>query len=55
MGYEPLVLEGKCHGKQREAFEAWSIGVIAYLLLSGKHPFTGKTVEQAGGVPEGRR
>lgn len=27
--------------------ETWSIGVIAYLLLSGKHPFTGKTVEQA--------
>ena len=26
--------------------ETWSIGVITYLLLSGKHPFTGKTVEQ---------
>ena len=26
--------------------KTWSIGVITFLLLSGKHPFTGKTVEQ---------
>lgn len=33
--------------------ETWSIGVIAYLLLSGKHPFTGKTVEQVDGGDQG--
>lgn len=33
-------------GRYDEKVDTWSIGVITYLLLSGKHPFTGKTVEQ---------
>ncbi|CAE7567428.1 CPK2 [Symbiodinium pilosum] len=33
-------------GRYDEKVDTWSIGVIAFLLLSGKHPFTGRTVEQ---------
>jgi len=33
-------------GKYDEKVDIWSIGVITFLLLSGKHPFTGKTLEQ---------
>eukprot|EP00930_Biecheleria_cincta_P046613 TRINITY_DN32165_c0_g1_i1.p1 TRINITY_DN32165_c0_g1~~TRINITY_DN32165_c0_g1_i1.p1 ORF type:complete len:587 (+),score=147.27 TRINITY_DN32165_c0_g1_i1:82-1842(+) len=33
-------------GKYDEKVDIWSIGVIVFLLLSGKHPFTGKTIDQ---------
>mmetsp|Transcript_5953 Transcript_5953/g.10696 ORF Transcript_5953/g.10696 Transcript_5953/m.10696 type:complete len:620 (+) Transcript_5953:104-1963(+) len=33
-------------GKYDEKVDIWSIGVITFLLLSGKHPFTGKNLEQ---------
>ena len=42
-------------GRYDEKVDTWSIGVIAYLLLSGKHPFTGKTVEQVEGWEPDRR
>lgn len=33
-------------GKYDEKVDIWSIGVIVFLLVSGRHPFTGKTIDQ---------
>lgn len=33
-------------GKYDEKVDIWSIGVIVFLIVSGKHPFTGKTIDQ---------
>jgi serine/threonine protein kinase len=38
----PEVIEGKPHGY---ACDMWSLGIIMYLMLSGRYPFTGKNVE----------
>ena len=42
-----MFLTGMGGMRQKARTKTWSIGVIAFLLLSGKHPFTGRTVEQA--------
>ena len=40
----PELMQGK--GKHNEKCDIWSIGVIAYLLLSGSVPFYGDSVEE---------
>jgi calcium-dependent protein kinase len=41
-------------GKYNEKCDIWSIGVIAYMLLSGQAPFFGSTEDIISQIEEGK-
>ena len=36
--------------KYTKSCDVWSVGVLAYYMLSGKHPFTGESIEEVFGA-----